>query len=69
MLTKGAPDSMVELVFASTCWTLTLPTGLPSLTLQQEGERTSVVLERGMDAAPALRRKNAYLPCHLALQA
>jgi len=69
VLTKGAPNSMVDLVFASMCLTLNLPTQVPSLTLQREGERTYVVQERGVDAAPASRRKNVYSPCHLALQA
>jgi len=67
VLTKDVLNSMVDLVFVSTCWTLTLPTGLPSWTLPQEGGKTSV--ERGVDAAPASRRKNVYSPCHLALQA
>ena len=56
--TKGVPDSLKELGFASMCWTLTLPKRVLSLTLLQEGGRTSVVLEQGMDAAPVSKRKN-----------
>ena len=52
VLTKDAPDSLAELVFASTCLTLNLPKRVLSLILKQAGEENSV-----LGAAPASKRK------------
>ena len=52
VLTKDAPDSLAELVFASTCLTLNLPKQVLSLISKQAGGENSV-----LGAAPASKRK------------
>ena len=52
VLTKDAPDSLAELVFASTCLTLNLPKRVLSLISKQAGGENSV-----LGAAPASKRK------------
>ena len=52
--TKGVPDSLVELGFASVCLTLSLPKQVTSLTSQQKGGKTYV-----LDAAPASKKNLA----------